>query len=137
MFGSVGSWLYKTLAGINLDEQAAGFEKLRIAPAMVRDLMFAAGSIESVRGRIVSSWKRTPKSVTLEVEIPCGSAAEIVMPSFNLADVVLREGGTVIWASGKAAAAAAGVLSIEEKTAEKLVLIKAGSGRYVFELTGV
>ena len=137
MFGSVGSWLYKTLAGINLDEQTAGFEKLRIAPAMVRDLMFAAGSIESVRGRIVSSWKRTPKSVTLEVEIPCGSAAEIVMPSFNLVDVVLREGGTVIWASGQAAAAAAGVLSIEEKTAEKLVLIKAGSGRYVFELTGV
>jgi len=137
MFGSVGSWLYKTLAGINLDERAAGFAKLRIAPAMVRDLMFAAGSIESVRGRIVSTWKRTPKSVTLEVEIPCGSEAEIVIPKFNLINVVLKEGGTSIWAAGKpAGAAAAGVLSIEEKDAEKLVLIKAGSGRYVFELSG-
>ena len=136
MFGSVGSWLYKTLAGINLDEQVPGFEKLRIAPAMVRDLMFAAGSIESVRGRIVCSWKRTPKSVTLEAEIPCGSEAEIVIPSFNLVSLVLKEGGTTLWASGKPAAAAAGVLSIEEKTPEKLVLIKVGSGRYLFELTG-
>jgi alpha-L-rhamnosidase len=136
MFGSVGSWLYKTLAGINLDEQANGFEKLRIAPAMVRDLMFAGGSIESIRGRIVSSWARTPESVTLDVEIPCGSAAEIVIPTFNLVHIVLKEGGTTVWAAGKPAAAAAGVSSIEEKTPERLVLIKAGSGRYRFELTG-
>ncbi len=136
MFGSVGSWLYKTLAGINLDEQAVGFEKLRIVPAMVRDLMFAAGSIESVRGRIVSSWKRSAKSVTLDVEIPCGSTAEIVLPTFNLLDIVLGEGGTTVWAAGKPVAAAAGVLSIEEKTPDKLVLIKVGSGRYIFELTG-
>jgi alpha-L-rhamnosidase len=136
MFGSVGSWLYKTLAGINLDERAVGFEKFRIAPAMVRDLMFAAGSIESIRGRIVSSWKRSAKSVTMDVEIPCGSEAEIVLPAFNLVNIILREGGTIIWAAGKPVAAAAGVLSIEEKTPEKIVLIKAGSGRYLFELTG-
>jgi alpha-L-rhamnosidase len=132
----VGSWLYKTLAGINLDEQEPGFGRLRLAPAMVRDLQFAAGSIESVRGRIVCSWKRTPRSVTLEAEIPCGSTAEIVLPSFNMVGLVLKEGGSIIWAAGKPVTAAAGVLSVEERTAEKRILVKAGSGRYVFELLG-
>ncbi len=52
MFGSVGSWLYKALAGISLAPDAIGFEKIRIAPQMVRDLRHAAGSVETYRGTV-------------------------------------------------------------------------------------
>ena len=46
MFGSVGSWLYKALAGINLAPGATGFEKILIQPQMVRDLTHASGSTD-------------------------------------------------------------------------------------------
>ena len=55
MFGSVGSWLYKALAGINLAPDAIGFEKIRIEPQMVRDLRHAAGSVQTYRGTRVLS----------------------------------------------------------------------------------
>ena len=134
MFGSVGAWLYKALAGINLDPQAAGFEKIRLEPQMVRDLMFASGSVDTIRGQVVSSWRRTDKSVTLEAVVPVGSEAEIVLPKLNLRNVSVAEGGKPVWTDGKFAAGAEGVLGAAEVGAT--IVIKAGSGRYVFELKG-
>ncbi len=136
MFASVGAWLYKSLAGINLDPKAPGFRKVRIAPQMVRDLGYASGSLGTVRGRLTSSWTRGDRNVGLEVEIPCGSEAEIVLPRGVLRDVVLKEGGTVIWSGKKAAGSAAGIRAVEESDPDNVVRIKAGSGRYAFELAG-
>jgi len=134
MFGSVGAWLYKTLGGIELDSVKPGFTALRIAPQMVRDLMHAAASTESIRGRILSSWQRTARSVVLEAEVPFGSTAEIVLPKFNLRDVVLKEGATILWSGRKAVGQATGVIELSENA--QSVVIKTGSGRYLFELTG-
>jgi alpha-L-rhamnosidase len=134
MFGSVGAWFYKALAGINLDPQAVAFEKIRIEPQMVRDLMYASGSVDALRGRIVSSWKRSEKGVVLEAAVPVGSEAEIVLPKFNLRGIVVREGGKTIWTGNKFAPGVPGVLGVQETAAA--IEIKAGSGHYVFELTG-
>ena len=57
MFGSVGSWLYKALAGIN-QAAGSGFEKIRIAPQMVRDLWHASASVQIYMGPVLSSWSR-------------------------------------------------------------------------------
>jgi alpha-L-rhamnosidase len=134
MFGSVGAWFYKALAGINLDPQAVAFEKIRIEPQMVRDLMFASGSVDALRGRIVSSWKRSDKGVVLEAAVPVGSEAEIVLPKFNLRDVIVKEGGKAVWIEKKFAPGVPGILGVQETAAA--IVIKAGSGHYVFELTG-
>jgi alpha-L-rhamnosidase len=134
MFGSVGSWLYKALAGINPDPQGVGFKKIKIEPRMVRDLMYASGSVETVRGRVLSAWRRTETSVALEVVIPFGSEAEIVIPTFNLQDVVVKESGRVVWSGKKAAAGIPGLGNAAETA--NAVTFKAGGGRYSFELTG-
>ncbi len=134
MFGSVGVWFYKALAGINLDPQVAAFEKIRLEPQMVRDLMFASGAVDTIRGRVVSAWRREDRSLAMEAVVPVGSEAEIVLPKFNLRNIVLSEGGKVVWADKKYVSGAEGVRGVEE-TASALV-IKAGSGRYVFELRG-
>ncbi len=134
MFGSVGSWLYKALAGITPAAESIGFEKIRIAPQMVRDLRYAAGSTRTVRGEVSSSWSREGRSVRLEVVIPVGSEAEVVIPKFNIENVIIREGGGVIYDSAGFHAGPHGVSSVE--TAPSGFLVKVGSGRYAFELTG-
>jgi alpha-L-rhamnosidase len=134
MFGSVGAWLYKALAGINLAPGSVGFERIRIEPQMVRDLRHAAGSTQTPRGEVSSSWKRDGRSVTLEVVIPVGSEAEVIIPQFNIENVVIREGGGVIYDSQGFQAGSAGVQSVEPSPSG--FLIKVGSGRYAFELTG-
>jgi alpha-L-rhamnosidase len=136
MFGSVGAWLYKTLAGLALAPGTVGFESIQVAPKMVRDLTHAAGSIGTVRGRLSSAWARTTKSVTIEVEVPCGSEAEIVLPRGTLRDVVLKEGGSIVWAGKKAAGTVPGLRSVEESDKDNVIRMKVGSGRYAFELLG-
>lgn len=134
MFGSVGSWLYKALAGINLDPRAVGFEKIRIEPQMVRDLFYASGSVDTLRGRVLSSWKRTEKNVSLEVIIPVGSEAEVVLPKFNLQNVVVKDNGKVFWAQKKLEPGVPGIIDVRETA--QAVIIKTGSGTYSFDLSG-
>ncbi len=134
MFGSVGSWLYKALAGIDIDHSAPAYEKIRIEPGMVRDLTAASGTIQTVRGRVASVWTRSDDAARLDVIIPVGSEAEVVLPKFKLREVVLKEGGTVIWRGQKAAGRVPGVLDCRETSSS--IVLKIGSGAYAFEWTG-
>ena len=100
MFGSVGAWFYKALAGINLAPGTTGFEKILIQPQMVRDLTHASGSTRTVRGEVACAWSRTELSACVEVSVPFGSEAEVVIPKLNLRDIKVTESGKTIWADG-------------------------------------
>jgi alpha-L-rhamnosidase len=134
MFGSVGSWLYKALAGINLAPGTTGFEKILIAPGTVRDLMHASGSTMTVRGEVACAWSRTERTVRVEVTIPGGSEAEIVIPKLNIRNVKVSEGGQTVWTADQFVVGAAGVISAVDK--DGAIRIKTGGGRYVFVLEG-
>jgi alpha-L-rhamnosidase len=134
MFGSVGSWLYKALAGINLAPGSAGFEKVILAPGMVRDLTHASGSTRTVRGRIACAWSRTERSARVEVTVPFGSEAEVVIPRLNLRDIKVSEGGRAVWADGHYVAGVSGISGAVDK--DGAIRIQTGGGRYVFVLEG-
>jgi len=134
MFGSVGSWLYKALAGINQAPGSAAFERIRIAPQMVRDLRFAAGATRTIRGEVSSSWSLEDRGVRLEAVIPVGSEAEIVIPRFNLENALIREGDRVIWDGEEYKPGTPGVRSVVKDAGG--FLIRVGSGRYDLRLEG-
>jgi alpha-L-rhamnosidase len=134
MFGSVGSWLYKALAGISLAPGSVGFENIRIAPQIVRDLRFAAGSTRTVRGKVSSAWERDERGVRLDVVIPVGSEAEVAIPKLNLDNVTISEGETVFWDGQGFRPGVPGIRSVER--AQGRFLVKVGSGRYSFRLRG-
>jgi len=134
MFGSVGAWLYKALAGINLAPDSVGFQKILIQPQMVRDLRYAAGSVLTLRGMVSSSWWRSERKVSLEVRIPVNSEAEVVLPKFNLKNMVIKEGGQILWDSKGFRQGIPGVRGVEEKPGA--FFINVGSGKYLFELEG-
>jgi alpha-L-rhamnosidase len=134
MFGSVGAWLYKALAGINLAPGTAGFEKILMQPQMVRDLRHASGSVRTLRGEVACSWSRTDKTVQVEAVVPVGSSAEVVVPKFKLRNVAVSEGGKAVWENGKFVPGVAGVEGAEDK--DGAIRLTIGSGRYVFVLEG-
>ncbi|RPJ00805.1 MAG: alpha-L-rhamnosidase, partial [Candidatus Aminicenantes bacterium] len=134
MFGSVGSWLYKALAGINLAPGTSGFEKILIAPQMVRDLTHASGSTMTVRGEVSCAWSRTERSARVEVTVPFGSEAEVVIPKLGIRDIKVSEGGQTIWMADKFVAGTAGVGGAVDK--DGAIRITTGGGRYVFVLEG-
>ncbi|MGZ5454206.1 MAG: family 78 glycoside hydrolase catalytic domain [Candidatus Aminicenantales bacterium] len=134
MFGSVGAWFYKALAGINLAPGTTGFEKILIQPQMVRDLTHASGSTRTVRGEVACAWSRTELSARVEATIPFGSQAEVVIPKLGIRNIKITEGGQTIWAGDTYVAGVAGVLGAVDK--DGTIRIQTGGGRYVFVLEG-
>ena len=101
---------------------------------MVRDLWSASGSLMTVRGLAASSWKRTDDSLALAVVVPMGSEAEVTLPKSKLRDVVLVEGGEVVWKANKAAAKRPGILECRET--DSALVLRIGSGSYAFAMDG-
>jgi alpha-L-rhamnosidase len=132
MFGSLGAWFYNALAGINLDTAKPGFERVVIAPQVVRDLKWAAGSLDTIRGTVASSWSRSDNGLRLEVTIPVGSQAEVRIPELGLEPVTLSESGRAIWKDGKYQSWPAGVTGARES--DGTLVVEVGSGKYAFAM---
>ena len=72
MYSDFMSWLVKTVLGISPSLSAPGFARVDIAPFFFRDLDFAEGYCDTVRGRISVRWERREGSVFLTAEAPDG-----------------------------------------------------------------
>jgi alpha-L-rhamnosidase len=79
MFGSIEEWFYRSLLGIN--PAAPGFEQIIIKPQPAGDINWAKGSYHSVRGEIISEWKKDNNGFNLKVSIPANTRATIYIPS--------------------------------------------------------
>ena len=77
MFGEVSAWFYKTLGGINTDENNPGFKNILLKPHFVNDLTDFKVTFMSPHGKVVSSWKRIGDIVIYKVIIPPNSLAEL------------------------------------------------------------
>lgn len=137
MFGSIGAWFYQALAGINNRPGGAAYRHIVVDPQIVENLRWASGSIQTVRGEVSSSWTHTPGKITLNVRIPAGSDAEIVIPKEEeMTDVAVREGDHVLWSNGQYAAGDPGVTDARQDPRSGNIIVSVGSGRYDFVLTG-
>ena len=80
MFGSVSQWMMQELGGIQPDPEAVGFDKIVIRPQIPEGLNWVKSSYRSVRGKIVSNWKRVGNVVRYEVVIPPNCTAHVTLP---------------------------------------------------------
>jgi alpha-L-rhamnosidase len=115
--GSVGEWLYRYVAGIDLG--APGYSHVVIRPYPGGDLTFARGEYDAVRGRISSSWQIEGDLFSLEVLIPPNTAATVHVPS--------TEG---VSEGGRSVEEADGVKLL--RAGERETVVSVGSGRYKF-----
>ena len=99
MLGHIEEWLFSGLGGIRSDPTVVGFKKIIIKPAVVGNLTWATVRYDSIRGRIVSSWKRDGDRFLLRVTIPPNNTATVFMPADN-AGVMTESGRPVAQAKG-------------------------------------
>ncbi|MFC2156200.1 family 78 glycoside hydrolase catalytic domain [Acidobacteriota bacterium] len=134
MFGSVGGWFYKALAGIDQKAGSTAFSQLIIQPRIVRDLTHASGSIQTIRGRVSTNWYRKDNELYLAVEIPVNCEAEIILPKLNFKNCILSESDVPLYSFGRFRTGIIGISMVDEL--RDTLVIKASSGRYSFKLTG-
>eukprot|EP01113_Clastostelium_recurvatum_P040041 TRINITY_DN6184_c0_g2_i1.p1 TRINITY_DN6184_c0_g2~~TRINITY_DN6184_c0_g2_i1.p1 ORF type:complete len:543 (-),score=68.16 TRINITY_DN6184_c0_g2_i1:118-1746(-) len=92
MFGSVGAWFYKTLAGIKTGDAygAGGLRSVTFAPPNVLSgLSQVSASFNTLNGQVETSWKRTGGSVI------CGQAAENYALELSCASIGAPSGSVI------------------------------------------
>ena len=76
-YGAVGEWLFDTAAGIRICEENPGFRRVLICPDICEELGNVEASCSSPYGDIGVKWECKGDQVTLEVQIPHNTTAQI------------------------------------------------------------
>lgn len=79
-YGAIGEWLYTYVAGVRIDEQNPGYKHFVLAPHPGGELTNVSTEINSVYGKIKSSWKIDGNNFTYDVEIPANTSATVILP---------------------------------------------------------
>lgn len=89
MFGEIGAWFYKALAGIRPDKDMPGFKHFIIAPHVADGLDHFEASFISPQGKIYSSWKKEGDNINFSIIIPPNSTATFKWPTKKWSNMVL------------------------------------------------
>ncbi len=119
--GAVGEWVWRHVVGINPDPEKPAYRHFVVRPRPGGGLTWAKGEYDSIRGPIVSDWKLSEGTITLQVRVPPNTTATIWVPTSDLDSV--RESGRLA-ADGEAITF---VGSDPEAAAYRV-----GSGQYTF-----
>ncbi len=121
-YGAIGDWLYRTVAGIDIDEMQPGYKHILIAPQPGGGLSYAKAWHHTPYGRVASEWHLDNGVFRLQVSVPPNSTATVRLPGAKTDQV--RE-------SGNALATSNGIRGVRQAGNDVEVVI--GSGEYGFE----
>ncbi|MCM1176900.1 MAG: glycoside hydrolase family 78 protein [Clostridium sp.] len=79
MFGDIGGWFFRGLAGIRPDPAVPGFRHIVLTPSFTGPERLSASHL-SPYGNISVSWKLSKGKVKYNVEVPAGCTATLVLP---------------------------------------------------------
>ncbi|WP_459190755.1 family 78 glycoside hydrolase catalytic domain [Halosimplex sp. J119] len=120
-FTHVSEFLYEVLAGIRIGDRPVT-EHVEIAPALVDDLDWAEGRVETPNGPLESAWERTDEGYDLSVTVPWNGTATVRLP--EAADAEVTESGAALSVDVD------GVRSVGREAG--VVVVEVGSGEYEF-----
>jgi alpha-L-rhamnosidase len=120
-YGAIGDWMYRVMAGIEIDEAAPAYRRVLIQPRPGGGFTSVRASHETPYGKVASAWTLQDRRFELAVEVPANSRATVRLPAARLADVS---------ESGRPLAEGNGLSAPRQEG--DAVLVDVGSGRYRF-----
>jgi alpha-L-rhamnosidase len=80
-YNGPGSWYYRSIGGIQPLEDYPGYERFQLAPRPPKAIIWARVTKETPYGTIRVDWQRDDDQMVMEVAVPTGSAANLVLPT--------------------------------------------------------
>ena len=90
-YGAVGEWMYRVMAGIEIDPAAPGYKHSLIQPQPGGSFTNVRASHDTPYGRLTSAWTIDGGRFELKVDVPPNTTATVRLPRAQLANVT--EGG--------------------------------------------
>jgi len=91
-FGAIGDWLYRVVAGLELDPVHPAYKQFTIQPRPGGGLAHAEAEFESRYGKVRSAWKQNGSNMELTVIVSPNTTAQVALPHARLGKVSTAEG---------------------------------------------
>jgi alpha-L-rhamnosidase len=122
-YGAIGEWLYRVVAGIELDPDTPGYKRILIQPQPGGQLTSARASLDSMYGRIESKWVLEDNDFQLVVTIPANTEGIVRLPAQSVEGITEQ---------GQALDQVEGIRKIRQE--DETVILTLGSGHYHFSV---
>jgi alpha-L-rhamnosidase len=124
-YGAIGEWLYRVVAGLEIDPAEPGYRHVLVQPRPGGGLTSAEARLETPYGEAASGWAVAEGKATVSATVPPNAHGTVRLPAATLAGVT-EGGGPVSAAPGVKSAAQEG----------DAVVVEVGSGTYRFAYDG-
>ncbi len=121
-YGSIGDWMYTSVAGLAVDMSEPGEPVIRIAPKPGYGLTGASAELVSPYGTARSAWTIDEGVVTLDITVPANAWARVAVPA----------GQSDIRIDADEGEAHLEDLVVPEDSADGLFTFRVAAGRYQF-----
>ncbi|HPN33573.1 MAG TPA: glycoside hydrolase family 78 protein [bacterium] len=118
-YGAIGEWLYRFVAGVEIDPNQPGYKHILFQPHPGGGLTQAKAEVRSLYGPVACGWELKDKKMRLNLVVPPNTTATAILPNTQLDGV--KEGVKKL---GKVD----GVIASEQKGSD--VVLELGSGTY-------
>ncbi len=120
-YGAIGEWLYRYVAGMDIDPEIPGYKHILLAPHPGGGLTHANVEFISLYGKVKSAWKMDGNDFVYEVIVPANTTATVSLPKAKQEQLTVN--------SLPVSA------SIKEnlKQTDKTLTLTIGSGAYTFK----
>jgi len=120
-YGAIGEWMYRVMAGLEIDPDAPGYKHILIQPQPGGGFTSARAAHQTMYGKASSAWTIKDGKFELAVEIPANTRATVRLPKAQLAKVMESE---------KALTSGNGITATRQDNDS--VTVEIGSGQYRF-----
>ena len=79
-YGAVGAWMYRTVAGIDLDSSDPGYAHILFRPRPGGSITWAKATLKTPNGEAAIHWKLDNETLVLDLLVPSGSRATLHPP---------------------------------------------------------
>jgi alpha-L-rhamnosidase len=122
-YGAIGEWLYRVVAGIEVDPAEPGYKRFHLQPQPGGQLTYASASLDTMYGRVESSWALEGDALHVAVTIPPNTEGVLHLVAESAEDIAEQ---------GLPLGQVEGIREIRQDG--KTVLLTLGSGRYRFRV---
>jgi alpha-L-rhamnosidase len=119
MLAAAAVWFYKYLAGISMENDAVAFQDLVIQPHVPQGLSHVEAAMDTLAGKVSSSWDKTGSRFTLTAGIPFNARARVLIPNVIPGAKTLKVNG---------------VEEKAERDERGAYVLRVGAGKYEFVL---
>jgi alpha-L-rhamnosidase len=121
-YGSVGDWMYSSVAGLRVDMSDPAEPPIRIAPKPGFGLTDARAELVTPFGSAASGWTIDGETVRLEITVPANAWARVIIPAgASNVEIDAEEGESRLEE-----------LVVHEESADGLFFFRVAAGEYAF-----